>query len=474
LSHRLLLVEDEPGIRHGILDFFTHRGYQVDVAETVAGAAEMLAQIRPDAAIVDYRLPDGEGTELLALCARQEPAVPVVLLTGYATVEMAVRAVKEGAEHVLTKPVHLPALEVLLARTIATRQEKDQRQALRSRASRDVLNPFVGRSLAIRQLEEMSHRICASDSPVLIQGETGVGKELMARYLHAQSSRASGELVDLNCAGLSKELLESELFGYEKGAFTGAAAVKLGMFEVADKGTLFLDEIGDVDSAVQPRLLKVLDEQRFRRLGSIRDRKASVRLIAATNVDLGERVRSGQFRNDLYFRISTVPLHIAPLRDRREDIPLLAEQVFARLRGEMRRSEVSISGEAIDALCRYDFPGNTRELHNLLERALLLCDGSRVAAADLRLGSGSGSGSGGGGGGGGAVVRASSPNLAVEPSSSAVTGAFALSTSLEEVERSHVLRVLESVDGRVDVAARMLQVPRSSLYRMLKRYGVSR
>lgn len=307
---RILLVDDEPGIRLGMRGFLTAHGFDVDEATSLAEAQEAFRTTRPDVAVVDYRLTDGTALELLPRLKEIDASVPLVVLTGHGSIELAVQAVKEGAEQFLTKPVELAVLKVVLDRLVAQRRERQRLLAERSRASRGAVEPFVGSSAAIRALQAQAERIIESDSPVLITGETGSGKSVLARWLHEGGPRKDAPFVDLNCAALSKDLLDSELFGHEKGAFTGAVAAKQGLLEVADRGTLFLDEIGDMDSAVQPKLLKVLEEKRFRRLGDVRDRRVDVRLIAATHQDLGAAAREKRFRSDLYFRVSTLILHV--------------------------------------------------------------------------------------------------------------------------------------------------------------------
>jgi transcriptional regulator with GAF, ATPase, and Fis domain len=307
------------------------------------------------------------------------------------------------------------------------------------------VDPFDLPSAAMRALAEDASRVALSDSPVLILGETGVGKGVLARWLHDHGARADEAFVDLNCASLSRELLETELFGHEKGAFTGAVAAKEGLLEVAHRGTLFLDEIGDVDQAVQPKLLKVLEEKRFRRLGDVRDREVDVRLVAATHQDLSEAVREKRFRSDLYFRISALPLVIPPLRERPEDVAALAPSLLARIGADLGRHDLALSPEAVEALQEYGWPGNTRELRNVLERAAILSREQVLVPRDLRF-------------------------------SSALEGASPAADSrltLEEVERRHIERVLGEEGGHVERTARRLGVPRSSLYERIKRLAIA-
>jgi DNA-binding NtrC family response regulator len=442
-SKRILIVDDEDSIRFGMRDFLELRGYSVFEAESCQKAREVFQAASPDAAVIDYRLEDGTAIDLLRAFKRVDPDVPLVVLTAYGSIELAVEAVKEGAEQFLTKPIELHALLAILNRLFVNRRLRRQQQVAASRESRNRVDPFLGESAAIRELADQVARVRGVDSPILILGETGTGKSLLAKWLHQRGPRAEEPFVDLNCAGLSPDFLEAELFGHEKGAFTGAVAAKQGLFEVADGGTVFLDEIGDVDPRVQPKLLKVLEEKRFRRMGATSARSVDVALIAATHKDLAEQSRQGTFRSDLYFRISSIPLTVPALRERREDIPLLADTLLAQLLPGLGR-QVALSDEARQALCDYSWPGNIRELRNVLERAALLCDEDTVTPRDLRFG---------------AVASRDAPSPDTR-------------LTLEEVERQHIERVLREEGGKVAQAAARLDVPRSTLYQKIKTYGI--
>ena len=443
--HRVLIAEDEPGIRLGIKDFLEAKGYDVEEAETCEATEALFRTSRPDLAILDYLLTDGNTLDLLPRLRAIDPLTPILFLTGHGTIDLAVRAVKQGADQFFTKPVELPTLLVVLERLLDSERSRKKDLAVRSRQDRTAVDPFVGRSAAIRRVAEEAARVAASESPVLVRGETGSGKGVLARWLHRNGPRAEESFVDMNCAGLSRDLLETELFGHEKGAFTGASSAKTGLFEVAHRGTVFLDEIGDMDPEVQAKLLKVLEEKQFRRLGETRDRRVDIRLIAATHQDLAERVRQKKFRSDLFFRVNTIPLTMPALRDRAEDIAELAEMLLLQLGPEMGRSEARLSRDAVRALQRHSWPGNIRELRNVIERALLLTDGPAIEASNLRFESG----------------------LQAEGAS------FDTSLTLLEVERRHIARVLEEEGGRVDRAAQRLGVPRSSLYQKIKRHGLA-
>jgi DNA-binding NtrC family response regulator len=442
--NNILLVEDEAGVRFGIRKFLGAKGFEVQEAESLEGALAAFQAAAPDLVLVDYLLPDGNALELLPRLREIDAEVPLVLMTGHGSIDLAVRAIKEGAEHFLTKPVDLSTLLVVLQRVLDGHRTRQRQAAGDSRRGRRRLDPFLGASAAIQALERNARKVAAAESPVLIQGETGIGKGVLASWLHEQSERAGEAFVDLNCAGLSRDFLETELFGHEKGAFTGATAAKPGLLEVAHRGSVFLDEIGDVDPQVQPKLLKVLEEKRFRRLGGVRDRWVDIRLIAATHQDLGRRVQEKTFRSDLYFRISTLPLVVPPLRERPEDVPPIAESLLETLAADCGRRR-TLTPAALRALASYPWPGNIRELRNVLERAVLLSEEEAIGEADLRF-----------------DRHAPGGDEEAEP----------WSLTLDEVERRHLVRVLRHERRNVARAAERLGVPKSSLYQKLKRFGI--
>jgi DNA-binding NtrC family response regulator len=437
VSGRILVVEDDPAQRLSMGRYLTAHGFDLSEGATCQAAEVEFRARPPDVMLSDYQLPDGTGLELLAKVRQIDPMVPVVMLTGHGTIDLAVQAIKEGADQFLTKPVDLEALVVILQRLVEGRRAREAQVALQNRAARATPDPFLGSSSDVmRELRQDALRIVDADGGVLLLGETGTGKGVLAAWLHAHGPRARERFLDLNCAGLSRELLENELFGHERGAFTGAHAAKPGLLELADKGTLFLDEIGDVDIQVQPRLLKVLEEKRFRRLGDVKDRTVDVRLIAATHHDLQRAVRENKFRNDLFYRINVLPLRMPALRERREDIPALARSLLGPC--------VQLSPDAERALKSYSWPGNVRELRNVLERARVLSRSSMLEPADLRLGS-----------------EPTDPAEEEEP------------LSLEQMERRHIERVLRRANGQVARAAEVLGIARSSLYQKLQRYHLA-
>jgi DNA-binding NtrC family response regulator len=442
---RILIVDDEEAIRLAVRDFLEMSGFEVDEASSCAEAEARMRAAPPDAAILDFRLPDGNALDLLPKIKAADPSACVIVLTAHASIDLAVRAIQNGAEQFLTKPVELPALLVILQRALENRRIRRKEAARKTRRDPDDLDPFLGTSAAIRALAAQARRSLDTESPVLIQGETGSGKGVLARWLHRNGRRAEEPFVDLNCAGLSREFLESELFGHEKGAFTGAVSSKPGLFEVAHRGTLFLDEIGDVDLQVQPKLLKVLEEQQFRRLGEVRDRRVDMRLISATHHDISPQSREKTFRNDLFFRISTIPLSVPPMRSRPEDIPAITGHFLATLPASIARGGVTLAPEAERIFQRYPWPGNIRELRNVLERALLFGDGAVLTGRDLHFDSG---------------AESASP-----PSED-------LDMTLKDLEIRQIRRVLEAENGNVERAASRLDIPKSSLYEKIRRHGV--
>ena len=447
---RILVIDDEASIRFGLRDFLQSKGYDVDEAENCARAEDRFRNAPPDVALLDHRLPDGTALDLLPRLRAIDPSVPLAVLTGHASIDLAVEAVKQGAEQFLTKPVELPALLVILERMLLKRRQEKTLLVESVRRGKRQRDPFLGTSAAIRALRDDARRIAGADRPVLIQGETGVGKGVLARWLHENGPRAEEPFVDLNCAGLATELVESELFGHERGAFTGAVSNKPGLLELAHRGTVFLDEIGDLSQQVQPRLLKVLEENRFRRVGSVRDREVDIRLISATHQDLACAARDGQFRSDLFYRINTLTLWIPALRDRVEDIPMLASELLNRVTTEMGRRGLELGPSAIDAMRRYPWPGNVRELRNVLERAVLLSAGDTIEGHDLRF-------------------EAVPDEPASGPSSETLNGA---GLTLLELERRHIEAVLRAENGHVARAAVRLGIPRSSLYQKVAKLGL--
>jgi DNA-binding NtrC family response regulator len=443
---RILVVDDEPAIRFAIRDFLELHGYGVEEGASCAEAEAKYRRDVYDLVTLDYSLPDGNALDLLPRLKAVDAGVPIILLTAHGSIELAVRSIQLGAEQFLVKPLNLPALLTVLDRTVENQRNRRRELANAARDQpRRALDLFLGPSPAIQRIAAQARRAAAAESPILITGATGTGKSELARWLHRHSSRAAEAMLELNCGGFTREFLETELFGHEKGAFTGAVAAKVGLLEAAHRGTVFLDEIGDMDLQIQPKLLKALEEKRFRRLGEVHDRKVDFRLIAATHQDLERLVQEKLFRADLFYRVSAIQLVMPPLAERLEDIPALAQNLMNRLTDEWGRDPVLFTKGALLQLQKHGWPGNIRELRNVLERALLGAGHGSIGEADLDF--------------------ASSPR-------SGAAGTPASHLTLREVERNHIEAVLREEGGHVERAARRLNIPRSTLYQKIKAHGL--
>ena len=441
---RILVVDIDPVIRSGICNFLIAQGHTICEVSNCHDAQQEFRRFRPEAVILDLYLPNGDVPQLVRQAKGSQPNIPVVILSGQASADAAARAIRLGADQVMIKPVELVELHSVLLRLLGGDQPARPSKAP-GKAHREHLNPFVGVSPAIHRLREIASRVLASESPILLQGETGSGKGVLANWIHRNSPRAHQPFLDLNCAGLSRELLESELFGYEKGAFTSAVNSKQGLLEVANRGTVFLDEIGDIDLHVQPKLLKVLEERTFRRLGDVRDRAVDTRLVSATHRDLLELVREGRFRSDLYFRVNIFFISVPSLRDRVEDIPVLSQHILRTITRIYSRPLLRIADSAMAELERYPWPGNIRELRNVLERAAMIAEHDVIAAEHLHF--------------------QASAELDRPP-------ATVLNGTLRDMERAYIDHVLRDEAGSIERAARRLGIPRSSLYNKMRRFEI--
>jgi DNA-binding NtrC family response regulator len=442
-QRRILVVDDETGIRFAVRNYLEGCGYEVREVEDIASFRLAFRDWRPDAIVLDYKLPDGTALDLVEPVKAFDPSITIIVLTGHGSIDLAVQSMKDGADHFMTKPIELSVLATVLEKSLSLQLSRRRDLVAKSSRPENTRDPFIGNSRAISRLRDDARRILDSDSPVLIEGETGSGKGVLAEWIHQSGPRCDAAFVDLNCAGLSKEFLESELFGHERGAFTGAVAAKQGLLELAHGGSVFFDEVGDMDILVQSKVLKVLEAKKFRRMGDVRDRSVDIRLIAASHLDLVSLVDEKKFRSDLYFRISTLPLVVPPLRERVEDIPEIAAHLLTSTGRDTGRL-MTLTREAVRALQAYPWPGNVRELRNVLERAVLLCEG-------------------------GSTIDARHLQFTTAPST---PGSRGTRFTLEELERSYIQEVLDEVGGRVDVAAGRLGIPRSSLYQKLKKYAL--
>jgi DNA-binding NtrC family response regulator len=442
---RILIVDDETIVRDSLSAWFRQDGHKVDVAEGGKEALRLVTASRYDMAFLDIKMPGMDGLELQARLVAADPELSIVLMTAYASVETAVKAMKNGAYDYIVKPFDPDDLSLLVKRAAEHRSLRAENLRLKQSLESAVAPPpFLGASPAMRHVLELVQNVAQSDSTVMITGESGTGKEVVARAIHAASPRRLNPMVVVNCGALPEGILESELFGHEAGSFTGARARHKGKFEAAEGGTVFLDEIGDVSPKVQVELLRVLDEKAVTRLGGTTPVAVDFRTICATNRDLQQAVRDGGFREDLYWRLNVVQIHIPPLRERPEDVPVLAEHFLARFAQSMSRRPMRFSPEAMDALAAYAWPGNVRELQNAIERAVVIGRGEVVRAADLPLRVTQGQAAG------------SAPG------------------SLAEAERAHVLSVLEANGWNITRAARVLDVDRVTLYNKIRKYELKR
>ncbi|HET9327268.1 MAG TPA: sigma-54 dependent transcriptional regulator [Candidatus Eisenbacteria bacterium] len=435
---RILIVEGDSASRLGVRDFLRAKGLEVNEADSWASAEEAVRSKAPDAAVLDYRLPDGDALALLPRLKAVDPDLPVVILTPQGTVELAAKTIQSGADQFLPMPVELDALQVLLQRLLEAKRARQQRAARQPRRG-PSRNPFLGTSALIRQLEADAHAAAEAQHPVLIVGEKGSGKGVLAEWLHDSGPRAEEAFAELNCAGYASDRLDAELFGHEPGAFEGAADGKPGLFEIGHHGTVFLDEVGNMDLGVQAKILRVIEEQRVRRLGDTRDRFVDVHLLSATCEDLQGLARQKKFREDLYIRMRVIMLRIPPLRERPEDVAPIARSLIDAYTQEMARGNGELDPSVIPALTSYPWPGNVRELRNAIERAILRAEGAPISGAHL------------------ALDRA--------------TGGDDHMT-LAEMERRHIERALEVENGHVERAAKRLGVPRSTLYQRLRQMGI--
>ncbi len=447
MKTRVLIVEDEDKLRRVLELQLRSAGFEADLASSAEEALKLVD--RADLILTDLRLPGMDGLELLALIRRQNMQTPVLVMTAYGTIEAAVKAMKAGAADFLPKPFSLDHLMTVVRKALEIRALQDENRQLREELGRRYqFENIIGHSGAMQEIFATVTRVAPTRATVLLAGESGVGKDLIARAIHHHSPRHDRPFVKINCTALPENLMESELFGYEKGAFTGAVTSKPGKFEQADTGTVFLDEIGDVPAFVQVKLLRVLQEREFERLGSNKTRHIDVRIVAATNQDLRAALEQGTFREDLYYRLNVVPINIPPLRERREDIPFLAEHFVEKLARASGSRVESITEEAIQRLLGYHWPGNVRELENVIERSLVLCTSGRLDAADIRL------------------------DIAPRARPQAAALSLPEGMTLDEYEQAIIREALRRAEGNKSQAARLLGLTRNALRYRLSQMGM--
>ncbi len=450
----VLIVDDEADIRELLVVTLSRMGSDADSAASVSEAKQALERRAYDLALTDMRLPDGEGLDVLRHIAEHYGNTPVAVITAYGSTENAVAALKAGAFDYLSKPIKLDQLRPLVMSALKLPRQAPARRQAAAEAAQAGMPRLVGESAPIQRAREMIARLARSQAPVYITGESGSGKEVAARLIHAGSSRADAPFVAVNCGAIPENLMESEFFGYRKGAFTGADADRQGYLHAAQKGTLFLDEVGDLPLAMQVKLLRVIQEKKFRRLGDTEEEAIDVRIISATHRSLAEQVEAGQFRQDLFYRLNVIEMKMPSLRDIPEDIPLMVAQVMERLARQNGVSPPTVSEEALLALRRYDFPGNVRELENILERAMALCSDGTVREGDLYLTQ---------------VV----PKERGQASDGSVgTRGLPLHDFLDQVEREAIMKALEATRYNKTAAAKLLGITFRSLRYRLDRLGI--
>ncbi len=440
----LLVVDDEEPFRRLLKKELSRKGYSVEVACDGAEALHLLRDRNFDVVLLDVVMPGIDGISLMKRLKEDSSAPAIVVLTGKATVETAVEAMKNGAYDYLTKPYKLDELSIVVDRAyeysrLSVKSRMLEQELVRKETPFDV----IGKSKQLRDILALIEKVAPTDSPVFIQGESGTGKELIANAVWHYSTRKELPLIALNCAALSENLIESEIFGHEKGAFTSAYQMKHGLVEVADKGTLFLDEIGEMPIALQAKLLRFLDSGEFRRVGGNKALRVDVRVIAATNKDLQAMIKAGAFREDLYYRLNVINITIPPLRERRDDIDALARYFLQKYAKKLAKQVKDFTQEALELLSAYRWPGNVRELENVIERAVIVSDGTSIGAEDLSI------------------------------SSYAAVAEMAVNPSLEEMEKNYILRVLKEAGGNQSRASQLLGIDRKTLYLKLKKYGIN-
>jgi two-component system nitrogen regulation response regulator NtrX len=453
----VLIVDDEANIRRMLASLLRAEGYRVREAADARAGLAAVRQEEPDAMLLDLVMPGGTGLDLLPEVRKHAPELPVVMMSGQAALTDAVRATKLGAFHFLEKPLSPEGVLVTLRSAIELRRAREMNRALREELGES--DELVGESGPMRQVRALIERIAATDSRVLITGESGTGKELAAAALHRSSRRAGGPFVRVNCAAIPRDLVESELFGHEKGSFTGASERRKGKFELADRGTLFLDEVGDLGPEAQAKLLRALEAGEIERVGGAEPIPVDVRIIAATNKDLHSDVAAGAFREDLFFRLHVIPLVLPPLRDRADDIPRLVEHLVRRLSSRNALRPFRLSDPGVRALQRHGWPGNVRELANIIERLMILYPGADVGEVEVE-----------------SILASSPPRLRTNPSSHVYAGDDdrPLSDRLDEFERDLIRGALDDGDGSVAEAARRLRTDRANLYRRMRRLEIDR
>jgi two-component system response regulator AtoC len=460
---QVLIVDDEPNLRKILSAQLARDGYDVMIAEDGEQGLSMLREHHIDMVITDLKMPKVDGMTLLKEALREDPDLPVVMITAHGTVDTAVEALKSGAFDYLTKPFDKDEVRQIVAKALKTK-ELSGAEASATRGATGARFGIIGGSPGITELYNVLERVADTPTTVLITGESGTGKELVARALHDHSSRKDKPFIKVNCAAIPKELIESELFGYERGAFTGAVSSKPGRFELANGGTLFLDEIGEIPVEMQVKLLRALQESEFERVGGIKTMRVDVRLVAATNRDLKKLIAAGAFREDLFYRLNVVPMRLPALRERATDIPILVEHFLTKFNDRLRKHVTGVEPDAMEVLMNYSWPGNIRELENVVERAVLFCDAQKVRAEDLPP----------------EVRGGPAVPISIPPTEANLEAALAgegglkehVKVAMSKLERELVSRALGQTNGNVTHAARLLKISRKGLQLKMKELGL--
>jgi DNA-binding NtrC family response regulator len=446
------VVEDKGSMQQMLAATLAGEGYEVDIASSGSEGIDKANQKRYDLILTDLKLPGADGIKVLSEVREADPEASVIVMTAFGTVETAVQAMKMGAFDFLTKPFDTDRLSLLIKRALENRRLVAENVLLREELAQNLgLTEIIGKSGKMKEATALVEKVAGSDTTVLLLGESGTGKELFAQAIHYLSQRKDGPFVPINCAAIPRELLENELFGSEKGAFTSSTARKMGKFEIAEGGTIFLDEIGDMDISLQAKLLRVLQEKRFERLGGTKTIDVNVRVIAASNMDLKKSIEKKQFREDLYYRLSVFPITIPPLRQRREDIPALADYFIEKFCKEMNKKKKRLSSESLKLMDKYHWPGNVRELENTIERAVILCEPKTITPEHL------------------ALRLPSSAEIRLREGAG-LKEVAALAQA--EAEKSLILRVLSQTRGNKKKSAEILKIDYTTLFEKLKKYGL--
>ncbi len=454
---RVLILDDESTLRTALFRLLDRKGYQVVTAQRMDEARTFMTPDKPfDIAIIDMNLPDGNGLDLIAEIKAVSPNTQVVVLTGFATIDSAIQATQKGAFHFLTKPFNVEELMSLLDKALAHKNLEQENKQLRSElGTRYQFNQIIGESEGIKQCLSLVERVAESDSTVLVMGESGTGKELIARAIHYNSPRAKNPFIAINCGAIPAELLESELFGHVKGAFTGAISNRIGRFEMADEGTLFLDEIGDLDPSMQVKILRALQERVFEPVGATKSVKVNVRVIAATNVDLEKAVKECRFREDLYYRLNVIPITIPALRERKTDIPILLQHFMQQHNKNKPKVLSGFSPDSMKCLVNYGWPGNIRELENLIERLSILKGFGMVEVSDLPP-----------------KYRSTAASFAETGSVEIPESGLDFNTAVDQFENALILKALEKTGWNKNQAALLLRLNRTTLVEKMKKKGL--